>query len=88
MTRSHPRTSLACAALLLVALHQQQPPLSAARDAADDLTLPAHLAETGLFGAGPLVVRKGVSPLDGMLCKVSVEGYFVAPAALLLSPAH
>jgi cytochrome c553 len=49
MTR--PRTSLACAALLLVSLHQQQPPLSAARDDAD-VTLPAHLAETGLFTAG------------------------------------
>lgn len=50
MTR--PRTSLACAALLLVALHQQQPPLSAARDAADAPTLPSHLVETGLFAEG------------------------------------
>ena len=49
MTR--PRTSLACAALLLVALRQQQLPLSAGREA-DDVTLPEHLAATGLFSEG------------------------------------
>src|SRR5690349_7192649 len=46
MTR--PRTSLACAALLLAALRQQQLPLSAMRDGNGVPALPVHLADTGL----------------------------------------
>ena len=47
MTRQ--RASIACLALLLMVLRQQQPHLAAARSSGDVATLPMHLAETGLF---------------------------------------
>jgi hypothetical protein len=55
-------------------------------DGAKPLTQGQYFAETELTGAGPLRVREGMSPLAGMLCKVSATGHFVAPASLLLTP--
>ena len=46
----HQRTLLVCVALLLVAVHRQQPHLSAFAPR-DDGALPAHLSDTGLFAA-------------------------------------
>jgi len=48
MTRQ--RASIACLALLLMVARQQQPHLAAARGS-DDVSLPVHLAGTGLFAA-------------------------------------
>ena len=62
--------------------------LNLTTDAARPLAQGQWFAETELSGAGRLAVRKGLSPLNGMLCKVSVSGYFIAPAALLLSAAR
>jgi mono/diheme cytochrome c family protein len=60
MTRQ--RSSLACVALLLMAIHQQQPRLAAAR-AADPIALPVHLWETGLFaGRGTAAIAAGNRP--------------------------
>jgi hypothetical protein len=59
--------------------------LTLTTDGARPLVQGQYFAETEMLGAGPLKVRDGVSPLAGMLCKVSVAGHFVAPAALLLA---
>jgi hypothetical protein len=59
--------------------------LTLTTDGARPLAQGQYFAETEMLGAGPLKVRDGVSPLAGMLCKVSVAGHFVAPAALLLA---
>ena len=58
--------------------------LTLTTDGKRQLTQGQYFAETELAGAGALVVKEGMSPLHGMSCKVSVAGYFVAPAALLL----
>jgi hypothetical protein len=50
MTRQ--RTSLACVALLLMVIHQQQPHLAANPGPSEPSALPAHLADTGLFMPG------------------------------------
>ena len=58
MTRQ--RTSLACVALLLMAIHRQQPHLAAGPGRSRRSALPAHLADTGLFdSAAP---RRGSRP--------------------------
>ena len=59
--------------------------LTLTTDGARPLAQGQMFAETELVGAGPLKVREGMSPLAGMLCKVSASGYFVAPASLLLA---
>lgn len=59
--------------------------LTLTTDAARPLAQGQYFAETEMLGAGPLVVREGMSPLAGMTCKVSVAGHFVAPANLLLA---
>ncbi|HTU58583.1 MAG TPA: hypothetical protein VMF89_09115 [Polyangiales bacterium] len=59
--------------------------LTLTTDGARPLAQGQYFAETEMLGAGPLKVRDGVSPLAGMLCKVSVAGHFVAPATLLLA---
>jgi hypothetical protein len=59
--------------------------LSLTTDNARTLTQGQLFAETELAATGPLTVSKGMSPLAGMLCKVSVSGYFIAPASLLLA---
>jgi mono/diheme cytochrome c family protein len=46
------RTSLACVALLLMVIHQQQPHLAANPGPVDPMALPARLTDTGLFIPG------------------------------------
>ena len=63
MTRQ--RTSLACVALLLMAIHRQQPHLAASPGRSGVPPLPAHLADTGLFAAGSTdVVAAGNRPFS------------------------
>jgi hypothetical protein len=59
------RTVLACVALLLMAIHRQQPHLAASPGPVEPAALPAHLAETGLFTPGRLdVVAAGIRPFS------------------------
>jgi hypothetical protein len=60
-----PRTTLACVALLLMAIHRQQSHLAANPGPVDSSALPAHLADTGLFTPGRTdVVAPGNRPFS------------------------
>jgi hypothetical protein len=57
--------------------------LTLTTDAAKPVTQGPLFAEAGLTAQSRLMAQGGLNPLNGKACRVSIAGYFVAPATLL-----